>query len=479
VAKDLTLELVKRILERGVFPQLIGGLENYKIECKRSTYNLAQLSQKRELAKDVSGFANAEGGIILLGVETRKSLAHPHDEIKAVHGFPQDLLKASQFHNVLRTWIYPSLGNVEIKWFQSKQNISEGIGVIEIPEQSRAKRPFLITKTIEPSQGGKIEKITEILFGLVERRRDETIPTSVQELHSQIRDGRNFSFINEQLELIKETLQTLQLGKVPESEPQSAIQELLDGRIGLVLSELDLGEKEPTFVLVAKPLTPVEFPDLFSSRDSTIVHLLEKPPTIRSSGFDLDVGGNAARIVEGGKRRRSLESKYKTLNLWRDGTLIFAADATDFVCWRPFDQNNVPLRIHQLALIESTFLFSELSKLVFNEALPKPGKVRYRLELKNITVNGVPCGLVPGIPGDYNWKFGRNIHRASGSQIRAEIDWNSPDIDSGALSYRLICSVYEQFGMEHDKIPYTEEGKAGSGINFVVSPSEIRRLHAF
>lgn len=59
---------------------------------------------------------------------------------------------------------------------------------------------------------------------------------------------------------------------------------------------------------------------------------------IRPSGSDLDVGGRAARIVPGGHRRRCLEVKYKALNLWEDGTLIFSADALDFVCWRPIQK---------------------------------------------------------------------------------------------------------------------------------------------
>lgn len=257
--------------------------------------------------------------------------------------------------------------------------------------------------------------------------------------------------------------------------PEPTTTELLDQRIGLVLSELDVGPNQPTFILASASSKRVEIQNLFTTRDAEIVRLLESPPTLRPSGYGLDTGGRAARIVEGGNRRRSLEPKYKTLNLWRDGTLIFASDAVDFpICWRPFPREDVPLRINQLALIESTFLFSEMSKQIQREANPEPSEILYRLELRNITVNGVNCGLVPGIVGDDNWKFGHDIHRAPYSTVQATVRW-SGEVDAGRVSYRIICSVYEKFGMEHDKIPYREK----AGRDFVISPQEIRRFHAW
>lgn len=260
---------------------------------------------------------------------------------------------------------------------------------------------------------------------------------------------------------------------------QLDVVEALDQRVGLVVGELDLGPTHPTYILAAIPSHKVQIQSLFTSKDAAVVKLLENPPQIRPSGFDLDVGGRAARIVPGGNRRRALEVKYKALNLWEDGTLIFSADAQDFVCWRPIHEEGVPLRIQPLALIETVLLFCQLSKDIFDQANPKPGDVSYEvhyvLELRNTRVGEVNCGLIPGPVGSVAWKFGINIHRATESKLRVNILWQSKDIDPGRIAYRLLASLYEQFGTDHDAIPYRE--KAGS--DFIISAEEIRRLHAW
>lgn len=321
---------------------------------------------------------------------------------------------------------------------------------------------------------GNKDKVVEVLFGYAERRRDETRPMSVQEIQARLKDGLHFDSLNRRLEDIEEMLGELRSERSTSIFPELTTTELLDQRIGLVLSELDAGSTHPTYILAFTPSQRVEIQNFFATRDAKIVRLLESPPKIRPSGYDLDTGGYAARIVEGGNRRRSLAPKYKTLNLWRDGTLIFAADALDFpICFRPDTQKGLPLRINQLALIESTFLFSEVSKQVIKEASPEPSEILYRLELRNLTVDSVNCGLVPGVVGDNNWIFGRDIHRAPGSTVKATTKWNG-EVDAGMVSYRIICSVYEQFGLKHDKVPYRER----AGEDFVVSPDEMRRLHA-
>lgn len=470
MAKNLSLDEIRGILESGDLDQLVGVIENYQVECKKAPYHLVEESHKREFAKDVSGLANASGGLILLGAETIKDPTHSGDEISTIHLFRQERVDQGRYMDVLQSWVYPTLKNVVIKWFKSINDPQEGIVAIDVPLQPETQRPFLITKTAEVnSKSGKV-KMSEVLFGYAERRRDETPPTSVQEIQARLKDGLHFSSLNEQLESIQETLQSLQISR--QSFPTSSPYDLLDERIGLVLSELELGESAPTYILAAAPKETVEIPGLFASKDTEIVRILQRVHALRPSGFNIDTRGRAARIV-GGNRRRSLEPKDATLNLWRGGMLIFAEDAVRSVCWQPVKKIGTPLRINQLAMIETVFLFAEMSRLVFKDTCPQPSEILYRLEFRNITVSGTPCGLVPGVPGDDNWRFGHDIHRAPDSKVRADVRWPSSTIDAGRVAYRLACSVYEQFGMEHDMVPYTE--KAGS--DFVISPAEIKRLH--
>ena len=86
--KVLDQEVVREILVTGEFERLIGGIEHQDLECKLTPYRLQDASQNQELAKDISSFANASGGLLLLGVKTEKSSFHSGDEIRKLHPFP-------------------------------------------------------------------------------------------------------------------------------------------------------------------------------------------------------------------------------------------------------------------------------------------------------------------------------------------------------------------------------------------------------
>lgn len=228
---------------------------------------------------------------------------------------------------------------------------------------------------------------------------------------------------------------------------------LLRERIGLVLSELDLGPTYPTFVLAAVPVQPgnVEIPTLFASQDAEVVRLLEHPPELRRHGFDLDTGSSAAKIIEG-KRRRTMLDKYKALNLWRDGTLIFTADGgRNFLSWGNYPEG--PLRVNTLALIESTFLFCDLSKNVFKQAQPTPTNIEYTLGLWNMNVANKPFYISPGPVQAID--FGINLH-TSPLDARATFfhKWKGSEINPGLIAFQLTSKVYEWLGLTHDVIPY-------------------------
>lgn len=77
------------ILGSGDFNQLIGGLEDDHLECKSAPYNLTEDQGKMELAKDVSALANADGGIILIGVQTETEPQHQGDIIRRTGSLPK------------------------------------------------------------------------------------------------------------------------------------------------------------------------------------------------------------------------------------------------------------------------------------------------------------------------------------------------------------------------------------------------------
>lgn len=462
---DLTAEEVNALLASGDFDRLIGVEEGELLECKAAPYQLEHEHQKSEFAKDVSALANAKGGIILIGVRTERDATRPgFDEIKETRPFERTLVDPERYHNILKEWIYPAIQSIEIAWHPSKDNSTKGIVSIKIPTQSEARWPFLITRSVD--ERGKRR---ELYFGLAERRRANAEPVSVEEIHRMIKDGASYGSIGPKIEVIKEMIEGLQSVKISK-HPTPDIE--LDARIGLVLSEVELGPTHPSYVLAIAPMLSLEIPSIFSSGNNEIARLLDSPPRPRSRGFDIGVG-EPPRIVAG-ERLRALCRKAMSLNLWRDGSLIFAADGDDFLCWgRPMASAGSPLRINPLALIESTYAFCSLAQEVYKYASPKPKHTLVRLELKNLTTNNISAGLIPGPLNTSDHQFGRNIHRAPAAHKSILVSWPISEMSPGEVAFKLISRLYSWFEIAEDKIPYAE----GAGGTRVISPEEIRRLN--
>jgi len=464
--KILTRDHLQTILESGNFDDLIGAVENNWLECKAAPYRVKEEHQKQELAKDVSALANASGGVILIGLKTQRDAIHFGDEIREIRPFPQNLVNANQYHDILKSWIYPVPRQVEIRWYSSCSEQNKGILALLVPAQASVHKPFLLTRTLDAK-----EKHVEIVFGYIERRRADAEPMSVQELHGLLKDGLRFESLDQRVETIQETLEQLRQHQTPgilaPSQPDHS--KLLENRVTAALIEADL-DGRPNFSLAAVPVQAVEMPALFERRDADIVRLLENPPELRQSGFDLQTGVSA-RIVRG-QLRRAATPRYKTLELSRDGTLIFGAAADEnFLCWGKHTIASGPLRINPLVLIESIYLFVELSRLVFQQANPQPKAVEYRLGLQKMTVQGKPCVLIPGPIGTFAWQFGTDIRKAPAPYFIFTLNWSDPTIKPGRVAFRLVSEVYRWFGVEDNCIPYNvqEDGQ------FAISAEEIQK----
>ena len=173
---DLTLDYLRAIVDTKQFEKLIGTVENECFDCKSQPYRLAQSeTAKRELAKDVSAFANAQGGYIFIGLRTERSATHFGDEVKDVRPFERRLLDPDRYYKVIADWVFPALENLRVEWFEVADR-GKGVAVISVPPQNAATKPFLITRTLDE------KKAVEILFGYAKRRGDATAPRSVVDL---------------------------------------------------------------------------------------------------------------------------------------------------------------------------------------------------------------------------------------------------------------------------------------------------------
>ena len=145
---EFSIEELEKIINEGNFDSLIGKIENDFFDCKKGIYDLKKDSSKRELAKDVSSFANLGGGYILIGPQTRKSRKLFGDEIKEISLLNQDLVDVKQCFDVIRDWIYPEVEGLKIEWKPSKNDKNKGILIIQAPSQKEILKPFLVKKIV-------------------------------------------------------------------------------------------------------------------------------------------------------------------------------------------------------------------------------------------------------------------------------------------------------------------------------------------
>ena len=145
----------------------------------------------------------------------------------------------------------------------------------------------------------------EIAFGYSERRRDTEI-WSIEKIQSHLRDGLHYNdMICQQYESIKIGLVKLET-LLPAEKAQvvgSSREELVSQRIADACSEAHLsGDGRPVFSLAAIPKQTITIPSLFETRSAEVVKLLESPPSIRWSGFDINTGAQP-KIIRGDLRR--------------------------------------------------------------------------------------------------------------------------------------------------------------------------------
>ena len=215
------------------------------------------------------------------------------------------------------------------------------------------------------------------------------------------------------------------------------------------------------FALATKPRPDARFKTLFAGNDALIVRNFNNPPKLRKAGFSLEHDGNS-RIVAGQLRRAAIQG-WKVLELWRDGTLIYAVDAFVQPLWgspRP----DGSLQLNPLALAEPVYLFAELSRLIFQESTQEPKHVEYRVRFARLSQDEKPASLSEGPLHPIFFADGlRHNAPASDMERAITISWGN-DIDPGAVAYELVQEVYHWFGISDDGIPYKKKSPNGATV---------------
>ena len=454
----LSLDALREIVREHKWDDLQEQQENLFLDCKSQPYALSNedegtaRSAKAELAKDVSSFANREGGFILLGFQTRQVASQSSEIITSRREIPLARFDKTQYLNVVQEWVYPSIDGLDIR-FEPGSSPERGIGVIEIPPQGEDKRPFLIKREVISG------KLSEIMVGHVERIIDNSIPTRVEDLHRYVRDGRLYhKLIRERFESIEELLESaFQPEATTGARPTN-----LDGRIREIVEKLSLDE---TSILVISASIENTHPNVlgFLSRGvGSIHHLMSRPPQVRNGGFMPGYGANLE--LDRGQSWLSLEND-RAVAFYRDGTLLSILPAHEgFLCHGAEEERGSSQKINTLVLTESVFVFLDWYFTLHHQIKPNGWAIQACVDFRFRDRNR-PY-MVPYAVNTLAWETPDERLRSPESSRRLciEIERN---YDPGREAFRLLQEIYAWFGVSRDNLPYTNRWVHGNRERFV------------
>jgi predicted HTH transcriptional regulator len=183
----MTFALAKVKVESGNPDSLIGTAESLWLEAKSVLYDLNKPEDRYELAKDVSAFANAEGGFLLIGFEEDQTdVTRSVPTIASLTPFPVTAFPLQRYLGMLNHYIHPKLHGLKAYWKPDGDGSNTGVGIIEVPPQAVERKYFLISNVVEENT-----LIKEIVVGLVQRRDTDNIPMDRNQLYQLMQQGKH------------------------------------------------------------------------------------------------------------------------------------------------------------------------------------------------------------------------------------------------------------------------------------------------
>jgi len=216
----------------------------------------------------------------------------------------------------------------------------------------------------------------------------------------------------------------------------------------------------PTYVMSAIPLATTRFPDLFESGHDSIMVWLERPGAFRRSGWDLATG-DQARIV-GGQYLEVASGSEKLIHLYEDGTLLLKAAADSFLAW-PLDPEEFKQRprLNTLGIIELTAAFVHFYKRLIPRLQRDPGRVRFRIEMVDASVEGKKLYVVPYPVRSFGWQsqWDDEKYPIAEDHMRKDVEATTNEVqqDPDHVAYRLVERLFLFFGVPIDMIPYVKQ----------------------
>lgn len=412
--------------------------EDQFFEYKRDPYP-SNDGGKRELIKDVSAFANAAGGYIIIGLSE-----DGEGRASAITGVPDAAAVQRSILDRCLTLIEPRLTQLDIACIDVD---GHAVVVCFVPESGQKPHAALPDREhhyfYQRYQAGvKLMTVVEVRQAL----QGDATQREIAELRRELSAIRHRETVVHEIEQEVDERGLLRL-QSPEAFAHHT-DRLFQERVG----------NRPYFRLTSTP-TPPQALELREHRE-TLYRLLSDPPKYRDGGFDVGARYHPdIRQTTWGLERPDYE--YKHLRLFWNGHLEFWHPADDdWISW--YEAQGLPVAerpFAPLSLIESTASFVLLAKAIA-EVGGFAGEVAFQLGLHRVRGRR----LLPFAPNTYGHMFAaRDLAGQDEFGVFRDEDAHVGPIRErvanlpGTVAFRLISEIYYQLGYERRQIPFFDE----------------------
>lgn len=138
------------------------------------------------LRKDAAAFANATGGLVIVGLQTTRHANAQTDEITSYDLCSQADFNVARYVSLIGDFIHPAIEGLAVYWVSVNPEGTQGLGIIEVPPQNPERQYYLIANAVDSGS-----RIKQFVFGIVRRNDSSNDPFTIAQLHQYMRKGKS------------------------------------------------------------------------------------------------------------------------------------------------------------------------------------------------------------------------------------------------------------------------------------------------
>lgn len=465
------LEIYKTV-KTGELKKLIGEEESSFFDAKETIYDLKNPKGKFELAKDVSSFANAKGGIIIIGLKTKSDSNSMREIVSNLCPINNNIFSIDSYRKILMELIYPKINNIlDINFIKSEKN--KGFLYIDIKRPPPQNKPYIITRTLEENNNGKT-KLSVKSIAIATRQGLDTSYDTPDQIQKALKIGLQLDpkleNIYQEISNINNKISSLSLlfnPKKVEKEPTGAKEkvresvlidtntnlEIIDIRLNELIKDIYPNQKVFTLSAIFHPF-PNEIVGLFNPTANSAMNLVQNPPSIRRSGWNLltlDRGKN----VEG-RYLQVTNGDRKVLRAYRDGCIIFAGSASEDFLGHGTRDRVQGIAINALAATEVISEFVSFCNKMIKHLTNNPREILFRSDLFNPTKENIKI-MFTEVAGGFHFPLAQGETNSPHPSNHRIVKVENGSINIPRESYNLVADFFYFFGLTDEKFIYVSE----------------------